>query len=533
MQLLGVASRLRSTANAFVPINRLPPEVLCEVFFYLRPMIRKESKQPQSKRPPFEDLLAITHVCRHWRGTAIAAPELWSQLNVGGPSKNLNDLTRLFIRRSGELPLDVELGCRPVAVVPYIHRLRTLSCAGPIIWDFSGVFRQRSAPLLETLHIPPHPGFGTGGPLPMLFNGDFPSLRELDINGFNPFPNNNFRSLSSFRLQFLSDSGNPVFWVQLFTMLRNSPQLEEFFLHLGSGHGNPPPIKDIHPPIVLHALQRLHIRGLPPTLVGRFLKFIDLPPSGVAMQFTNISHFDWISPPTLPLDLSFYAATSLEIIYRPITGFVIQGANQRAQIRVVETSDSNATHEEVFSHLIPRTDLQHHLRELWIHIGRGTDLKSFPLSKFPCLEKLVVRAAPGRDPVRRLQQLEVTDNRVPCPLLSTLDLSGGVNIELLVMVLRPRSVKGHRLQRLRLGKGRGTTKDIGKLRVRDYVDELEIFDVSLEPRGMDLPVVCTTDLGEWWQSWTPEQTTPVVDGGSRINGCRRQLAITGRNPLRY
>lgn len=60
LQLLEAASRLRFVVNAFVPINQLPPEILCEVFFHLRPAIRTGSRR---LRLPFEDLLTVTHTC--------------------------------------------------------------------------------------------------------------------------------------------------------------------------------------------------------------------------------------------------------------------------------------------------------------------------------------------------------------------------------------------------------------------------------------------------------------------------------------
>ena len=135
-----------------------------------------------------------------------------------------------------------------------------------------------------------------------------------------------------------------------------------------------------------------------------------------------------------------------------------------------------------------------------------------PLSKFPNLEKLVVRAESGGDLIRRaLRELEITDNHVPCPLLSTLDLSGAVDVKLLAEVLGDRSRAGHRLRVLRLGGAHAPGKGIKWLRVGDCVSRLEVFDVDAEPGGMELPAVCTTELGEWWQPWIPEGTT-LVDG---------------------
>ena len=504
-----MASRLRFTVNAFVTINQLPPEVLGEVFLHLRPAVRKGPGQPRSTFPSFKGLFAVTHVCRYWRSTAIASPELWSQLNIRPSNKNLDDLIQLLIRRSGGLPLDADLGCRLAAVVPYVHRLRTLFCAGSSAQDFSELCNP-PAPLLEKLHILLRPGSSSREALPTLFNGDTPSLHKLDVNGFDPLPNNRFRGLSSFRLQLSSAGGNPTFdWYTLLTALQNSPQLKELFLYLNFDYDHFPSMKGIRTPVPLHALQRLHVRNLTSTIVRQFLNIIDLPPDGTAMKFTNIiPHFDWICPPTLPLDLSFHAVTSLEITFPLDFGFIIQGHNRRTQIRVAETLDSDAMHTEIFSYLIPRADSQLPLRELWIHVGRGIEY-TLPLSKFPRLEKLVVKSATTREDTvhHLLKELESKGARLPCPLLSTLDLSGRLNVEVLAGVLRTRSEGWCKLQRLRLRQGhiRGLTEAIERSEVRNYVGKLELFDLHTGPYAMEFPAVCTTGRGELWQPWTYHQ----------------------------
>ena len=199
--MAGIVSRFRLVANALTPINQFPPEILCEVFFHLRPVIKRGSKEPGSTRQPFGDLLAVTHNCQRWRVSAIAAPYLWSQLIATEPHKNFKDMIRLFISRSGELPLDADLRYQLAVVAPYTNHLRTLSCKGRTIDDFSHLCN-RSAPFLETLHILPHYSDSANIPLPTLFNRYSPFLRELVVDGYNPLPNNHFRGLSSFYLRF-------------------------------------------------------------------------------------------------------------------------------------------------------------------------------------------------------------------------------------------------------------------------------------------------------------------------------------------
>ncbi|KAF9783010.1 hypothetical protein BJ322DRAFT_188059 [Thelephora terrestris] len=339
------------------PVNQLPPEILREVFVHLRPVvIRKGSEQPQSTRSPLADLLAVTHTCQHWRRISIAAPQLWSHLIVRGSTKNSGDLTQLFIHRSGEsdLSLDADLKHGLAAVVPYVNRLRALRCAGSSIQDFSELCN-RPAPLLEILHILPHTDLASRGALPALFNDDFRSLRELYVNDFNPFPNNHFQGLSSLRLQLSPTGINVTFWNPFFETLRNSRRLEELFLSLGFCSNHFPSVQDIPTLVALRDLQRLHIRGFASNLASQFLNSVDLPPNRIAMQFTNIiPQFDWMRPPTLPLDLSFHAATSLEIIYFYPSGLTVQGTSHNMQIRLFEHADSTSMHTEIFLSFLRR-----------------------------------------------------------------------------------------------------------------------------------------------------------------------------------
>jgi len=497
--VVGITSKLRFSINALTPINQLPPEILCEAFFHLRPVVRGGPGQPRRTRQPFEDLLTVTHTCQHWRVAAIAAADLWSQLIIRGSRGNSDDLARLVISRSGESPLDADVGYRLVVVVPHTNRLRTLWCKGSTIND-SLNFGNHPVPFLEALHISPHRPEPESPPLPTLFNRGSPSLRELAIDGYKPWPNNQFGGLSSFYLK-LSSQGDPhTLLIQLLEMLRDSPQLEELFLHLDLVNDNPPSAHSIPARVSLHALQKLHLSYTPPILVRQFLGSVDFAPNGIAMQFTNVtSDPDQMFHATLPPELSLQAATSLEIIYTFSDGLIIQGTNPGMRIRVAGFLDSGEDQVEIFSRLARRTSPQFPLRELWIHIEREGGYKFPPLSQFNDLEKLTVRSTRG-DPVGQLLRMLDADGDVPCPLLSTLHLLGLSGVEDLSKILKARSDAGCRLERLGLGKVHVPVESVTML--RGYVEEVEVFDEDWEPCGMELPAVCMGETGGWWESWT-------------------------------
>lgn len=58
---------LKGRRNRIVPISRLPPEILCSIFFF-------------ASRLAIYDVqwIRLTHVCRYWRDLALQSPSLWA-----------------------------------------------------------------------------------------------------------------------------------------------------------------------------------------------------------------------------------------------------------------------------------------------------------------------------------------------------------------------------------------------------------------------------------------------------------------------
>ena len=70
-----VSQQLKSPHNALVPISRLPPETLVEIFSLLR------SPPDDSKYVPSLEWIRVTHVCSRWREVALSSPCLWNHIN--------------------------------------------------------------------------------------------------------------------------------------------------------------------------------------------------------------------------------------------------------------------------------------------------------------------------------------------------------------------------------------------------------------------------------------------------------------------
>ena len=85
---------LQFTANAIRPVNRLPTEILIEIFALLHPRLLRR----------YLPLIHATHVCRHWRNVISSTPSNWTWINP-----QWVQLLPLSLRLSGSAPIDVEV----------------------------------------------------------------------------------------------------------------------------------------------------------------------------------------------------------------------------------------------------------------------------------------------------------------------------------------------------------------------------------------------------------------------------------------
>lgn len=154
----GINTRL----NALVPISRIPPELLSEVFLHTA----GHRADPASHPPPLRDWIRVTHVCRHWRETALQCTALWSRVDAPINIKWLAEL----LARSKDSPLSMKLSFRPVRVpgtgqfissedevllaLSALHRVRTLT-VDTLGKPMKTVLERLGgrAPLLESLTI--------------------------------------------------------------------------------------------------------------------------------------------------------------------------------------------------------------------------------------------------------------------------------------------------------------------------------------------------------------------------------------------
>ncbi|KAI0045705.1 hypothetical protein FA95DRAFT_1543473 [Auriscalpium vulgare] len=90
-----------------IPIARLPPEILADIFTILRSI-----DHPKPSIPLYLGWLAITHVCRRWRHIALHQPTLWVSL-ITVPFALGTRWTEVFISRTQTLPLKIRMPLKP------------------------------------------------------------------------------------------------------------------------------------------------------------------------------------------------------------------------------------------------------------------------------------------------------------------------------------------------------------------------------------------------------------------------------------
>ncbi|KAA1475921.1 hypothetical protein DENSPDRAFT_806432 [Dentipellis sp. KUC8613] len=218
MEAVGqVMSSLRARYNSLAFINRLPQEILALIFLSLRDTYaRLFSSFPLiygSRSPPDAiEWVAITHVCRKWRTTAIELPSLWTHI----PNSFSTTCAEEFLRRSRLTPIKLEHSMvSPVStgdlaghISQHLRHVRALHLSGPP-QHFTEIIPTlcSPAPLLEKLRLNNRSGaaINTSTIAPSLpsnvFGGITPRLRKVCIVGWGiPWASLRFETLVSLEI---------------------------------------------------------------------------------------------------------------------------------------------------------------------------------------------------------------------------------------------------------------------------------------------------------------------------------------------
>ncbi|KAI9060790.1 hypothetical protein FKP32DRAFT_1595112 [Trametes sanguinea] len=226
------------------PIDQLPPQVLLEVFAYV-----KDFDWSADNHKPWYRLL---WVCRWWRQLVTGTPTLWNHVDISSYMKR--DLVEACLTYSKQAPLDIEITGTSTAqnawivdrVLPHIHRIRRLHVCGmkEAADEALKTLLGKTMPVLEGLAVSFKSDTRPRGPYPLpdfmpwlhepkepflwdLSTERFPSLRALSLGGAlkinGPLPM--FRGLR--KLELSGCLSTPMTIAQFAQYLSQLSQLEE------------------------------------------------------------------------------------------------------------------------------------------------------------------------------------------------------------------------------------------------------------------------------------------------------------------
>lgn len=187
-------SMLQARHNSLLPVGRLPPEILGEIFVALvKDYVQchyldfdKYDHYDRAFNKKIYHWLAIIRVCRYWTDVAMHTPRVWSYIHLG----HISVQTFLsFLQRSGQSPLTVmqppwrSVMSRPEpwieGIVQNMHRMRNLiSEVTPEFFE-CGITHGLNAPKLELLSVyAAQPNDGSA--IEAISSAHWPSLKTLE-----------------------------------------------------------------------------------------------------------------------------------------------------------------------------------------------------------------------------------------------------------------------------------------------------------------------------------------------------------------
>lgn len=192
------------------PIDKLPTEILCKIFFNATKFPQKtfDTTYLHPHRTNLV-LLKVTAVCKHWRSIALKYAILWTDIAFSTSTWSTIQCAQLFLERSREAALSVHIWDFGPARNPEIaqssdkllrsisaqsHRISTcqLSSPSPFFWQYW----VSPAPNLRRLLLK-----GRGLHAPPVFRGEFSRLEVLTSHFCVTWPLVNYTTLTHVELR--------------------------------------------------------------------------------------------------------------------------------------------------------------------------------------------------------------------------------------------------------------------------------------------------------------------------------------------
>ncbi|KAF9810443.1 hypothetical protein IEO21_06941 [Rhodonia placenta] len=288
-ELLHTLSDVRMSLNAQHPVNRLPVEILGEIFHQVPPLLNPDLDDPSLEEFlvwdslfDFKDtdaLLPLTHVCRRWRDVALDTPTLWTTIYGSSHPDAISEYrirsqsAPLRVLNVEDEDLDVEQLWRTDG-----QRIQSLA-------SYTG--RDSDLPA-SYAH-----GLQALAAWDCQFQGDVSNVKVLVLRAVDWHLPSSLTNLTHFYF-----AQKRLHAVDLFHILSIAPRLEDLGLDKIIAEDAFDPHENI-PAVTLHHLRRLAICCPDRNMVSGFFSHVGLP-ARLAVNFERckVSDFQWLVPLT-------------------------------------------------------------------------------------------------------------------------------------------------------------------------------------------------------------------------------------------
>ncbi|KAF8877026.1 hypothetical protein BD779DRAFT_1558820 [Infundibulicybe gibba] len=183
-------STIHQHRNLFIPVARLPPEILSQILVLAAQMVDPEGWIKAAR--------TSSRVCKRWREIALDCPELWSQLDFDSCRYRPRWLEKV-VERSRSAPLSFTGGYavenwprdgRMSLVINNIHRFKSINLRSSFNDEYiDSLFKifSQPAPMLQDLTVSVQGNSGFTFPREFL-GGLTPNLRHLKLSTFFHVP---------------------------------------------------------------------------------------------------------------------------------------------------------------------------------------------------------------------------------------------------------------------------------------------------------------------------------------------------------
>ena len=277
-------------ANMFSPINRIPNELLVMIFKDVQgPLVEQASlgwteRFNSTSTKSYNEtrrVVVLSHVCRHWRQTALRAPTLWARVD----SRSLDRL-ETFMERARSVPMTLSLRSNTYEKLATLldatsgKRLRRVDItlddfAEPIIAPLATWNIPDLEYLILLTKFDSYAGARASLAPVQLLAGRTHALKALALQYMGSWmPSNTFPSLTYLHICFAFST--KVQTSEILAVLSNAPMLE--FIHVGQSLR----LQDSYPiqetsPVILSRLRRLNIVHYAYTRAMNLLEHLSVP----------------------------------------------------------------------------------------------------------------------------------------------------------------------------------------------------------------------------------------------------------------